>query len=145
MIINQRLFCSYRLLLLSVFLFLFISFPFFVNAEHNGMSHEPIPNPVLIPCDGASVKCGFPQLIQLANNVINFLILVSIPLATISFMYAGFLYLTAGGDTSKVKQAHSIFWKVLWGFIIILTAWLVVQLIINAFLKPGFSFLEGTL
>ena len=95
----------------------------------------------LIPCDGVNVKCGFPQLVQLANNVINFLVIVSIPLTVISFIYAGFLYLTSGGNEGKIKQAHSIFWKVLWGFIIILTAWLAVSLIINAFLKPGYSLL----
>lgn len=96
----------------------------------------------LIPCDGVSPKCGFADIIQLANNIINFLIIVSIPLAVITFMYAGFLYLTAGGNEGKIKQAHSIFWKVLWGFIIILTAWLIVELIINAFLiTPDYSLL----
>ncbi|MDP2705287.1 MAG: hypothetical protein U1D31_00140 [Patescibacteria group bacterium] len=97
----------------------------------------------LIPCDGVDTKCGFPQLIELGNNIINFLVIASIPLAVISFIYAGFLYLTAGGNEGKIKQAHSIFWKVLWGFIIILTAWLIVQLIINAFLVPGYSLLEN--
>lgn len=93
----------------------------------------------LIPCDGVNVKCDFLKLIELAGNVIDFLITVSTFLAVISFMYAGFLYLTAGGNEGKIKQAHSIFWKVLWGFIIILSAWLIVELIIGAFLKDEYS------
>lgn len=120
-------------LLLSLFLLTFLTLPFLVSAQGTG----------LIPCTGAtSNPCNFNKLIELAKGIIDFLVLASIPLATISFMYAGFLYLTAGGDTSKVKQAHSIFWKVLWGFIIILSAWLIVDLILKAFLTDDYSFLN---
>ena len=95
----------------------------------------------IVPCDGITRKCDFTQLLCLARNIINFLIVVSTSLAVISFIYAGFLYLTAGGDPGKVGNAHKIFWAVLIGFIFVLSAWVLVNTIISALLSPGYSFL----
>lgn len=91
-----------------------------------------------IPCDGgATDQCDFDDLIQLAKNIMNFLILLSIPVATIAFAWAGILMLTARGNESQVAKAKEIFTKVLIGFLFVLTAWLIVQLITGALLKEG--------
>ena len=83
----------------------------------------------LVPCDGPD--CGFGDLVQLANNLIDFLVLISLPLAAIAFAWAGFLYLSSGGSQDKIKRAHGIFFKVAIGLIIVLGAYLIVNLIVE--------------
>src|SRR4051812_12870298 len=71
--------------------------------------------------------CGYEDLIALAQTVINFLIFgLAAPLAAIMFAYAGFLYVTNGGNESRIKEAHDIFLYVFWGLILALAAWLLV-------------------
>ncbi len=104
----------------------------------------------IIPCGntppGATLEqinaeaCDFNDFLQLGKNIINYLVLLSIPLAAIAFAWAGFLYITSGGSEGKIGKAKDIFWKVMWGFIFILTAWLIVYSI-TKFLDPGFSYL----
>ena len=97
-----------------------------------------------IPCTGpfiseefGAVDCDFASLMRLISNVLDFLIILSIPLATIAFAWAGFLMLTAAGSESKVSQAKEIFWKVLIGFIFVLSAWLIVRFITTALLNEN--------
>jgi len=49
-------------------------------------------------------------------------------------MYAGYLYLTAVGDTGQISKAHGLFKNAIIGFIIILVAWLLVDFILTALL-----------
>ena len=97
----------------------------------------------LVPCKG--VDCDFNALMTLINRVINFILYVSIPLAAISFSYAGYLYLSAAGNTSKIEEAHKIFGKVLIGFVFILSAWLIVYAITNSLLDSDFKNSKGNL
>lgn len=84
----------------------------------------------IIDCQG--VKCNsWQNLVNTANNLIVFLFRIAIALASVSFAYAGFLYVTAAGDEGKIKQAHGIFGKVLTGFVVMLVAWLLVKLILR--------------
>lgn len=92
----------------------------------------------LIPCGnteaGGQVKdqCTYEDFIKLIQTVIDFLIFkLAAPISAIMFAYAGFLYLTNGGNESKIKQAHDIFLTVFWGFVIALGAWLIVKLILD--------------
>lgn len=104
----------------------------------------------LIPCGnapaGASLEqikaqeCGFDDLLFLGRKIINYLALLSIPITAIAFAWAGFLYISSGGSEGKIGKAKEIFWKVMWGFIFVLTAWLIVYTI-TQFLAPGFSLL----
>ena len=89
----------------------------------------------LVPCD---TNCGFEDLIQLAQNVINFLIFkIAAPLGTIMFAYAGFLYVTNAGNESRVSEAHQIFWYVFWGLVVCLAAWLIVNFVLVFLLGAG--------
>lgn len=81
--------------------------------------------------------CNFDDLLNLGRQIINFLIILSIPIATVAFAYAGYLFLTSGGSASQTSKAKSIFTKVLLGFLFVLTAWLIVRTITSALLKPG--------
>lgn len=84
----------------------------------------------LVPCNDSS--CGFTDLMTLVNNVINAILLLAAPIAAIMFAYAGFLLVTAGGESAGAKtKAKSIFTNAVFGFIIALAAWLVVKLILT--------------
>lgn len=103
----------------------------------------------IVPCDGGLVNgkstCDFNALIQLVQNVINIIIIGAIPIAGCLFAYAGFKYMTAAGDTGEIKSAHEIFMNVFWGFVIILSAWLIVHTILNALVgnSADYSYLKG--
>jgi hypothetical protein len=78
-------------------------------------------------------SCTICHLVQLIQNILSFLITVSVVVATLMFVYAGFLYLTASGSPDKLKKAHGIFWNVLIGFIFVLGAFLIVDTIMKTF------------
>jgi hypothetical protein len=84
-------------------------------------------------------SCGLAKFIQLIQNVINALFLISIPLATIAFVYIGWTLLTAQGSVAKINDAKHIAKNVIWGFVIILSAWLIVYTITYALLDPSFN------
>lgn len=71
------------------------------------------------------------QVGELAQNVLNLGIYIAVFLSAILFAYAGWQYLTAGGEPGKAGEARKIFWNVGVGLIIILAAWLIVDLIIK--------------
>ena len=47
------------------------------------------------------------------------------------FAYAGFVLLTAGGDTSKLKKAKDVFTNVALGLVFAAAAWLIVHTILT--------------
>lgn len=96
----------------------------------------------LIVCDGTKADpCTFSKLIELAQNLINDLIIISILLATAAFAYAGYILLTSGGNESEKTRAKEVFRKVLIGFLWILGAWLLVYTITSVLLNEGYSIL----
>lgn len=84
----------------------------------------------LVPCDG--VDCDYNKFIAMIIGVIKFLIQLGVAFSAIVFAYAGWLYLTSGGNEGKVQKAHDLFTKVLWGFLFALGAFLIVQLIASS-------------
>ncbi|MEK7176892.1 MAG: pilin [Patescibacteria group bacterium] len=93
----------------------------------------------LIVCDGVTEECTFDHLIELAQNVITALVLLSTFVAVLAFIYSGFLLMTSGGSESRKTQAKGIFTKVLIGYLWILAAWLLVYTITS--LTTGTSLL----
>lgn len=78
---------------------------------------------------GPDEECDYSDIVWTIRVIIKYLLMVAGSLAAISFAYAGFLYLTAAGAEEKIKHAHEIFLKVAIGFVIILSAWLIVKTI----------------
>jgi len=78
-------------------------------------------------------ECGWKHIVKLAQNIVNFLIAFSVVIATLMFTYAGFLYLTAGGNPSRLEKAHKIFINVGIGFVFVLGAFLIVKLVMDTF------------
>jgi hypothetical protein len=92
----------------------------------------------IVPCGGTGQPaCTVCHLGQLAQNILNFLIYIAITLCVFIIIWAGFLYLTAGGDPSKAKKAKGMFLKVVLGLILMLSAWLIIDLLIRFMVDPS--------
>ena len=98
-----------------------------------GTSHDIIPSKI-VPCD---TDCGWVDFIELAKNIIRFLIGLIIAGSVLVFAYAGFKYMTALGDENKIKSAHEMFRKLIWGLIVALIAWLLVDILLSALTGEG--------
>lgn len=85
--------------------------------------------PTIVPCNGTD--CKLCHIAQLAQNALNAGIYIAVFLSAILFAYAGFTYITAGGDPGKAAGAKKIFWNVGAGLILILSAWLIVDFIMK--------------
>ncbi|HVS79598.1 MAG TPA: pilin [Candidatus Paceibacterota bacterium] len=91
----------------------------------------------LIPCDGVDNPCDFADFEQLAMNLMYYMVYISVPLAAVAFAYAGFLYITSGGNPGQASRARKIFTNVGIGFVVILAAWLLVYTITSALLDTS--------
>lgn len=94
----------------------------------------------LIPCGYFGKACQFSDLVQLAQNVISFLLTISIVIATILIAYAGYLYLTSAGNSGQVEKATKIFTNIVVGFIIALAAFLIVHTILSSLIDSSSGF-----
>lgn len=73
------------------------------------------------------------HLVDLVKNLLDFGVFLSAFIATIMFVYAGILYVTAASNAENLTKAKGIFGKVVLGFVIVLTAWLIVSMLLHAF------------
>ena len=119
-------------LYIFVFLLAIVSVPMVMHAAA-------YPQGPLIPCGQNGPDCDFNGLMQLGVNIVNALFIFSIPIVALVFAYAGWLYLSAMGDTGKVKEARKIFTSVLMGFLFMLVAWLLVKFIQDNLLDTKFK------
>lgn len=108
---------AFSFLLSGVILFL----PLATSAQIGGQ---------LVPTCGPS-GCQACHAVALAQNVINFLVGIAAFIAVLIFCYAGFLMLTAAGNTGQIERAKSFFWNVLIGMIIVLAGWLIVDTVMK--------------
>ncbi|MCA9351997.1 hypothetical protein KC866_01205 [Patescibacteria group bacterium] len=84
--------------------------------------------------------CGFADIIDLIGRIIEYIFILVIPIAALVFAYAGFLYLTSGGDTGKRQAAKRAMTNVIVGIIIVMAAWLVVRtIVVSIGVDPGAS------
>jgi len=117
--------------------FIFSAIFFFVALSVFAADPDPVP---LVQCGTAGgPDCDFNAFLSLIQRLMKFLIFISIPIATLLFSYAGFLYVTAGGNTGKIQKAHDIFKDVAVGFLIVLSAWLIVNTIVSPLISDNYE------
>ena len=68
---------------------------------------------------------------ELINKIINFVSLITIVLAPLMVIFAGFYFITANGDPSKVKKGKDILIYTAIGILVILLARGFVSMVIN--------------
>ncbi|MEK7120518.1 MAG: hypothetical protein AAB840_00315 [Patescibacteria group bacterium] len=89
-------------------------------------------------CDGVEIQCTFGQFFRFVQDIIEFLIFyLSIPVAVLLVIWAGWLYLTTG-IVDKKSKAKDILWAVFIGFAIMLSAWLIIDFILGVFLSETY-------
>ncbi len=83
----------------------------------------------LVPCDQ---NCDFNKLMDLVNNVINFIFVrLTIPIVAILFAYAGVLLVTAGEESASAKtKAKGILTNAVVGFLIMAVSWVIIHSIL---------------
>lgn len=82
----------------------------------------------LVKCHNAK-ECDLTALGNTLVAIVKFLVSIGIALSAIGFAWAGFLYITAGGNSSQIAKAHQVFKKILIGFLLAIGAFLIVDLI----------------
>ena len=88
---------------------------------------------------GDPTRCGFCDLVTLAQGVMNFLVFAATMVAVLMFVWAGVLLVTGGSVEGKRTQAKKIFYAAIIGLVITLASWLIVNLLMTAFLQTSFS------
>ena len=122
---------------------LFVFLPQFTYANHctpplvHGSSGICIPpgNSVNNPSSGSSTALQNPlqmnDLVSVIVAIANILLILAVPIIIIFIVYAGFLYVTAQGNTTKIQDAHRALLYALIGGAVVLGAGVVGFIIAN--------------
>lgn len=93
----------------------------------------PKANAQIVPQSLDPLTAGWSELVQVVQNIINLAFTVIIPIiAAIMVVYAGFKFVTAGGNDSKIKSAKEIIKSAIIGVFIAYGAGLLIKIIIGA-------------
>lgn len=126
--------------------FVIIFAPMFVYAaklEWSGL--VPVCNTEIDTKNGGFVDaCDFDYVMALINNLIDYFIKYLVtPLFAILFVYAGVLYLTAGGDSKNTGKARTILVNSLLGYLLALASWLIINTILTSLDYNGPNYLAS--
>ncbi|MEX0917349.1 MAG: pilin [Candidatus Paceibacterota bacterium] len=116
-------------IVLSAVLFVSFFLPLFASAQG------------LVPCGGeGQPACNLCELVELGDNVLDFIIGAGVLISALLFAWAGILLVTAAGDSGQVGRAKSIFQGVIIGLIIMLAAWAIVDVILSTLTNKPIGF-----
>jgi hypothetical protein len=94
----------------------------------------------LVPCDNTpdtsgkiAHPCDFNAFMNMVNTDIRFILYdMVVPIAAIMFVYAGFLLITAGEETSHARtKAKEIFTNTVIGLIIAVAAFIIINTVLH--------------
>ncbi len=124
----------YRYIIFSIITLLLLTTPVLVSAQGDGLvscgvSSDPM----------AATGCNFCYLAQLIQNVVNFLVMVTIPISVAMFAWAGIMFFTSAANPKRITQAKKIFSSVFIGFMIAIFGWLGVQVILQTITSSNYS------
>jgi hypothetical protein len=85
---------------------------------------------------------SWPDLVGVIQFFINYAMIIATLLATVSFAFAGWLYLTSNDNGAQIQRAHGIFLTVLKGFLFMALAYLLVKTILGGIALPEYSKLQ---
>ena len=83
---------------------------------------------------GVGQKClqnplRFPSIETFIQGVLQAIVMIALPIITVFFVYAGFLFISARGNAETIKRARTNFMYVIIGAALILGAWVLATLI----------------
>ena len=120
---------SFYSLFYSLFIFsLFASSFTFVQAQTT---------PAWIPCNGVVIngvgkECTFADLITGVNAVVGWMIKTGLIVSALVFAWAGWLMIEGSDNPNQIKRAKQMMLDVLIGLVIMLSAWLIINLVLTA-------------
>ena len=90
-------------------------------------------------CRGSSTvaNCDLCSLAQMGQNLANFLLGITIPAAALLFAWAGILFFSSRGSPEQITRARKIFMSVVIGFVIAVSAWVLVNTVMNMLIQGG--------
>lgn len=87
--------------------------------------------------------CTFSDVLRTINNIITFLITkLFIPILVLMFMFAGYQYIMAQGNPSKVANLKKMVINIIIGLLLVLCSWLIVKVILRILVKDSDSALQ---
>lgn len=89
----------------------------------------------IVPCHGS--ECDWADLVSLGQNVLNLIVTLAVIVSAIMFAYAGMLFFSSSANASGLEKAKKIFAGVIIGLVIILTAWLIINTILETLTGRG--------
>lgn len=100
--------------------------------------------PIVPPCTEYGLGSGVCQacnLAQLASRLMRAFVALAVMGSVLMLAYAGFLYVTAASNSSNLQSARSVFSNVLFGLIIVLVAWLIIDITLRTFTNQSLNVL----
>ncbi len=92
----------------------------------------------LVPCGGRDEPaCQSCHAVGLINGVVVWLVAILGLIAAIIIVYAGFKLVTSAGNTAAKTQAKSLMTNMFIGYVIVLSAWLVIDYGMKAMVDEG--------
>ena len=92
----------------------------------------------LVTCSG--LDCTGCSFVALVNRLVQWLIAFFAIIATVMLAWAGVMMIGSGGDPSAVQKAKNIFANLAIGLIIILAAWMLINVIMQGLTGRGLQF-----
>ncbi len=83
----------------------------------------------IVPC---TTNCSLGDFGALLQNIFNFLIGISIPLATLAIIYGAVLLLTSAGSADRISRGKQAITAALVGLAIVFGSWLIYKAVFNA-------------
>lgn len=84
----------------------------------------------LVPdCSGG---CGWPEFVELLENLLDFGLKIVVPIAALTIAYGGFLLLVAGGDEKKIATGRAAIIAALVGVAIVYGSYIIVTSVFKA-------------
>ncbi|MBX4206549.1 hypothetical protein KW784_02065 [Candidatus Parcubacteria bacterium] len=86
-------------------------------------------------------RCDISQVVQLIKYGIQDLVIFSTLLLVAAAVYAGIKLVTSQGNPNALKEAGTMLRKIVFGYAVILVAWVLVYTITSTLLNADFNFL----
>lgn len=117
-------------LILFIFLIFILFLPFISHGAARGITWF---------CGGTyESECTFQDLLDEVNNLVKWGTAFALSFSVIVLAWAGFIYMTSGGNPGERSKANTMLTKVVIGIILIVLAYLIVQLIVKGLqVNPG--------
>ena len=100
-----------------------------VNAAFPG---EPIVPAGCLKEGAPADQCGLKEMVDVAVNISKLILGLLGSVTLLFFIYGGFVWITAAGNTQRIEQGKKVLEGALVGLIIVLSSWLIIYFITAA-------------